>query len=285
MDNSIIIQRLNRSSARLSKSHGKIADFICNHYDKSAYMTASKLASLVGISESTVVRFANAMGYEGYPEMQKALQEIIRHCLTSNQRIEMNSFESNEAVISSVLGTDKKNITNTLKNIDIKVFNDIVSSLSNVDKIYVLGLRSAAPLAWFLSHYLSYIFDDVITVNTLNSNILETISRIKSNDALIGISFPRYSTRTLESMRFVKSRGATVIGITDGPLSPLHEASRLCLDAETDMSSFVDSMAAPMALVNALLVALGNKNQERLSKHFKYLEEIWEQHRVYTEQE
>lgn len=285
MDKHLIIQRLNKKNQKLSKGHKKIADFICDNYDKAPYMTAAKLGSLIGISESTVVRFAAGLGYSGYHEMQKALQEIIRHCLTSTQRIEMVSDLSNKDIVKSVLSNDVKNVNNTLKKLDIETFNKVVKVLSGAKKIYVLGLRSAAPLAWFLGYYLSYMFDDVMIVNATSNNILETISRIRSGDALLGISFPRYSTRTLESMRFVKSRGATVVGITDGPLSPLHEASDLCLDAYTDMSSFVDSMAAPMALVNALLVALGVKNQEKLAKHFRDLEEIWEQHRVYTEQE
>lgn len=286
MENLTLIEKLNRKGGRLSKSHRKLAEFINNHYDKAVFMTAAKIADVVGISESTVVRFATAMGYDGYPQMQKTLQEIVRHRLTSVQRFEMTARQSEEDAISSVLSMDLRNIRSTLDGVNKEVFGQTVDVLSRSRQIYVLGLRSAAPIADFFGYYLHRIFDGVRIVNNINhTTIFETISRIGPEDTLFAISFPRYSNRTLESMNFARSRGAKVIGLTDGPLSPLHDASDLCLDAQTEIASFVDSMAAPMALVNALLTVLGIRNQEALMHHFSELEGLWDKYRVYANKE
>lgn len=285
MQQTTLIDKLNIKGSRLSKSHRKLADFISAHYDKAVFMTAARLAEVVGISESTVVRFATALGYEGYPQMQKTLQEIVRHRLTSAQRFAMTADMTPRDAIDTVLRMDMRNIRTTLEQIDEEVLCKAVDMISDARSIYVLGLRSAAPLAAFFTHYLHYIFDDVRTVKDLSHDIFETISRIDKQDVLIAISFPRYSNRTLESMHFARSRGATVIGLTDGPLSPLHDASDVCLDAQTEIASFVDSMAAPMSLVNALLTALGVKNQEALSKNFSDLEGIWDKYRIYASRE
>lgn len=277
-----VIEKLNRNGNKLSKSHRKIASFISENYDKAVFMTASRLGEVVNISESTVVRFATALGYDGYPQMQKALQEIVRHRLTSTQRFELSAELSQDELLDTALKTDIRNIRTTLDQLDRKVFSGIVDEISRAQTIYVLGLRSAAPLAEFLGYYLHYIFDDVRIVNAMSNNVFETISRIRPTDALFAISFPRYSSRTLESMNFARSRGAKVLALTDGPLSPLHEQADLCMDAQTDMTSFVDSVAAPMSLVNALLMALGMKNRETLSRNFRELEEIWDKYRVYA---
>ena len=276
-----MIQRLNLSGSRLSKSHRRIAEYILQHYDKAVFMTAAKLGEMVNVSESTVVRFAVAMGYEGYPELQQALQELVRHRLTATQRFEMSSDISQEEVLSTVLKADMQNIRSTIDGIDNAAFLRAVQVISGARRIYILGLRSAAPLAQFAGYYLHYIFDDVRVVAAGSTDVFEAISRIEASDVLLGISFPRYSSRTIEAMSFARSRHAQVIGLTDGPMSPLHEVADICLSMRTDMASFVDSMAAPMSVINALIVALGIQNREALNARFKQLEEVWDAYSVY----
>ena len=276
-----MIQRLNLSGSRLSKSHRRIAEYILQHYDKAVFMTAAKLGEMVNVSESTVVRFAVALGYEGYPELQQALQELVRHRLTATQRFEMSSDISQEEVLSTVLKADMQNIRSTIDGIDNAAFLRAVQVISGARRIYILGLRSAAPLAQFAGYYLHYIFDDVRVVAAGSTDVFEAISRIEASDVLLGISFPRYSSRTIEAMSFARSRHAQVIGLTDGPMSPLHEVADICLSMRTDMASFVDSMAAPMSMINALIVALGIQNREALNARFKQLEEVWDAYSVY----
>ena len=276
-----MIQRLNLSGSRLSKSHRRIAEYILQHYDKAVFMTAAKLGEMVSVSEGTVVRFAVALGYEGYPELQQALQELVRHRLTATQRFEMSSDISQEEVLSTVLKADMQNIRSTIDGIDNAAFLRAVQVISGARRIYILGLRSAAPLAQFAGYYLHYIFDDVRVVAAGSTDVFEAISRIEASDVLLGISFPRYSSRTIEAMSFARSRHAQVIGLTDGPMSPLHEVADICLSMRTDMASFVDSMAAPMSVINALIVALGIQNREALNARFKQLEEVWDAYSVY----
>ena len=276
-----MIQRLNLSGSRLSKSHRRIAEYILQHYDKAVFMTAAKLGEMVIVSESTVVRFAVALGYEGYPELQQALQELVRHRLTATQRFEMSSDISQEEVLSTVLKADMQNIRSTIDGIDNAAFLRAVQVISGARRIYILGLRSAAPLAQFAGYYLHYIFDDVRVVAAGSTDVFEAISRIEASDVLLGISFPRYSSHTIEAMSFARSRHAQVIGLTDGPMSPLHEVADICLSMRTDMASFVDSMAAPMSVINALIVALGIQNREALNARFKQLEEVWDAYSVY----
>ena len=276
-----LIRRLNKSGEKLSKGHRRIADYIAEHYDKAVFMTASRLAEAAEVSESTVVRFAMALGYDGYPELQRNLKELVRHRLTATQRFEMSADIPQENVLSTVLKEDMLNIRNTVESIDEKSFEEAIRLIGNAQRVYILGLRSAAPLAEFAGYYLHYIFDDVRVVATASTDVFEAISRIRPQDVLIGISFPRYSSRTIEAMSYARSRGAQVVGLTDGPMSPLHEVSDVCLSARTDMASFVDSMAAPISLINALIVALGLKNKELLASRFKQLEEVWDADSIY----
>ena len=280
-----MIDRLNQSGKRLSKGHRKIAEYIVEHYDKAVFMTASKLGEKVGVSESTVVRFASAMGYEGYPQLQRSLQELVSHRLTANQRFEMATELDPSAALTTVLKSDMQNLRNTLEQVEQQVFDEVVQRLLNANAVYVMGLRSAAPLAQFMGYYLNYIFDNVHLVSSGATDVFEEIIKLRENDVLIGISFPRYSTRTLEAMRFAKRCGAQVVAITDGPMSPLAEIADLSLTARTDMASFVDSLAAPLSLINALLVTLGLHRKQALSQHFKQLESIWETYEVYLEEE
>ncbi len=280
-----LISQLNRSGKRLSKGHRRIAQYIGEHYDKAAYMTAGKLAEAVGISDSTVVRFAAALGYEGYPQLQRAMQELVSHRLTAGQRVEMAADMPPEETLPTVLRSDIHNLRATLDELDPALFERAVNRILGAKAIYVIGLRSAAPLAQFMGFYLNYIFEDVHVTSAGVADVYEEIARMKDGDVLIGISFPRYSSRTLEAMRFAKRCGAQVIAITDGPMSPLCAVADDSLTARTEMASFVDSLTAPMAVINAILVALGMKRREALAEHFRQLEAIWDAYAVYLEGE
>jgi DNA-binding MurR/RpiR family transcriptional regulator len=276
-----LISRLNQSGKKLSKSHRRIAECIVNRYDKVAFMTASRLGEYVGVSESTVVRFASALGYEGYPQLQKALQEIIRHRLTASQRFEMTSDMDHTQVITKVFKADMQNIRNTMDEMNLKLFEEVIDEILRARQIYVLGQRASAPLAQFMAHYLGYIFSNVKLVTSGISDIFEQLSRIGEDDLLIGISFPRYTRHTINGMRFARSRGASLVAITDGPLSPMHAETRLCLTAKSDMTSFVDSLAAPLSLINALIVALSQHKRAEAGRYFQDLETIWSDYDVY----
>lgn len=276
-----LIQRLNHSGKKLSKSHRRIAECIVTHYDKAAFMTASRLGEYVGVSESTVVRFAAALGYEGYPQLQKALQELIRHRLTASQRFEMTTDMDHTQVLSKVMKADIQNIRSTLDELDLNTFEEVVERFLESKQIYILGLRSSAPIAQFFGHYLGFIFPNVQVVTSGISDVFEQLSRIGEDDLLVGISFPRYTSRTIEAMELARKKGASLVAITDGPLSPLHAAADLCLMAKSDMASFVDSMAAPLSLINALIVALGQRRRQQVAEYFEQVEQIWSDYNVY----
>ncbi|MDY5219307.1 MAG: MurR/RpiR family transcriptional regulator [Aristaeellaceae bacterium] len=282
MDNAQeLIQRLNHSGKKLSKSHRRIAECIVTHYDKVVFMTASKLGEYVGVSESTVVRFAAALGYSGYPQLQKALQELLRHRLTASQRFELTNDMDHVQVLNKVLKADIQNIRSTLDELDIGSFERAIDAIIQARQIYVMGLRSSAPIAEFFVHYLKFIFPNVRVVTSGVSDVFEQLSRIGEGDLLIGISFPRYASRSIEAMDFARKQGASLIAITDGPLSPLHSTADICLMAKSDMSSFVDSFAAPLSLINALLVALGQRRRTEVSEYFNKMERIWAEYDVY----
>ena len=283
--NQDMMARLNQSGRRLSKGHRRIADYIMAHYDKAVFMTAARLGESVGVSESTVVRFATALGYEGYPQLQRSLQELVSHRLTANQRFEMSSDLDPGSALSTVLKSDIQNLHNTLEELDPGLFEEAVNRLLAARSIYVVGQRSAAPLAQFLANYLHYMFDHVRLINGGAADGLEEIIQLRAEDVLIGISFPRYSARTLEVMRFARHCGAQVIALTDGPMSPLCETADIILTARTDMPSFVDSLAAPLSVINALLVSLGLRRKEALSEHLQQLENLWDTYRVYLEED
>ncbi|MGI6237893.1 MAG: MurR/RpiR family transcriptional regulator [Candidatus Excrementavichristensenella sp.] len=276
-----LAQRLNRDDLRLSKSHKRIVECIISHYDKVAFMTASKLGKYVGVSESTVVRLAGVLGYKGYPQLQKAIQEMIRHRLTASQRFEMTSDMDHTQVLTRVLKADMANIRSTMDELDLGAFERAIDMVLQARRIYVLGLRASAPLAMFLAHYLNFTSTRVTAVTSGVSDIFEQMFRIGPGDLLIGISFPRYTRRTVEAMHFARGRNASLIAITDGPLSPLHACADLCLSARSDMASFVDSMAAPMSLINALIVAVGQRRRSEVGSFFQEMEEVWNQYDVY----
>lgn len=266
-----------------SKGQRYIANYILEHYDKAAFMTASKLGEIAGVSESTVVRFASELGYDGYPQLQKALQEMIRNKLTSVQRIEVtNNRLGGGDVLEKVFNADIEKIKKTLSEISREDFEGAVDSIVEAKKIYILGVRSASSLAGFLGFYFNLIFDNVKLVHTTSvSEMFEQILRVQPGDVVIGISFPRYSSRTVKAMKFASDRGATVISITDSKLSPLYQFSKFNLLAISDMASFVDSLVAPLSLINALIVAVGMKRQNDVYNTFAELERIWDEYEVY----
>ena len=278
-----MIKRIHENLSEMSKGQKLIANYIINHYEKAAFMTAAKLGEVVGVSESTVVRFAIELGYDGYPKLQKMLQELIKSKLTSVQRIEVSSNRINEDnILKSVLQSDMEKIKLTLEEIDQLSFNKIVECILNARKIYILGVRSSAPLASFLGFYFNLIFDNVRLVHTTSvSEMFEQILRAAEDDVVIGISFPRYSKRTTKAMQFVKSQGSTVIAITDSHESPISAYADHSIIARSDMASFVDSLVAPLSVINALIVAIGIRKKESIYQTFEKLETIWDEYQVY----
>lgn len=278
-----MIKNISERVSDMSKGQKLIANYIINHYEKAAFLTAAKLGEAVGVSESTVVRFAIEMGYEGYPKLQKVLQELIKSKLTSVQRIEVSSNRINEDnILKSVLQADMEKIKLTMEDLDQTSFNETVECILNANKIYILGVRSSAPLASFLGFYFNLIFDNVRLVHTTSvSEMFEQILRASEGDVVIGISFPRYSQRTTKAMKFVKSQGAKVIAITDSMDSPLAGCADHCLTARSDMASFVDSLVAPLSIINALIVAIGMRKKESVYNTFERLESIWDEYQVY----
>ncbi|APC42693.1 MurR/RpiR family transcriptional regulator [Clostridium estertheticum] len=269
--------------SRLSKGQKLIAEYILKHYDKAAFMTAAKLGTSVGVSESTVVRFANELGFSGYPKLQKALQELIKNKLTTVQRIELsNDFITQENALKGVLKADMENIRATLEKINHKTFEDIVNSLFEARKIYIIGLRSSAALAEFLAFHLNLILDNVKVVAYGVSDIFEQMLYVNEQDIVIGIGFPRYTTRTIEALAFAKSKNANVVAITDSLLSPLATRADYTLIAQSNMASFVDSLVAPLSVINALIIAVGLREKEKISRTFSTLEDIWEEYQVYS---
>ena len=278
-----VLHTIKENMTRFSKGQKRIADYILSDYDKAAFMTASKLGGLVGVSESTVVRFAALLGYDGYPAMQKALQEMVRSKLTSIQRIQASNdrlFGSD--VVTSVLQTDMEKIRIAIEELDRSVFNAVVDKLVAARHIYILGVRSSSFLAGYLHFYLHLIFENV-TLVTSNSagDILESILRIGPGDVLVGISFPRYSKSTVKGVQFAHDRGADVVAITDSDISPLYPLASAVLMARSDMISFVDSLVAPFSLLNALIVAAGHRKDTDISHIFNRLESIWDEYGVF----
>ena len=269
-----------------SKGQRLIAKYIMEFYDKAAFMTANRLGKTVGVSESTVVRFAVELGYEGYPQMQKAMQEMVLNRLTSVQRIEVaNDRIGDQDVVSLVLQSDIDKLRQTGETVDRKAFQNAVDAILKAKQVYILGVRSAAPLANFLGYYLNYMFQNVHIITTSGiSEMFERIVGVTREDAVIAISFPRYSTSTLSGAQYCRSTGATVIGLTDTELSPLGQNADHVLVAKSDMVSLVDSLVAPLSVINALVVAIAAQREQELSNRFNTLERIWDEFNVYEKQ-
>ena len=282
-----LLNRINSKYSSMSKGQKLLAAYITDNYDKAVFLTAAKMGETVGVSESTVVRFAMNLGYKGYPEFQKALEELVRNKLNSVQRMEVTYGRiSQSKILESVLQSDADKLKTTLEKIDHNAFELAVDTILSAKNIYVVGIRSCAPLASFLSFYLNLLFDNVRLLHTNSSSeIFEQMVRIDENDVIIGISFPRYSMRTLKALEFANNRNAKVITITDSVHSPMNLYSSCNLIADSDMASIVDSLVAPLSVINALIVALCMKKQKDVAKTLTMLEEIWDEYQVYENDE
>lgn len=282
-----LLNRVNKRYSSLSKGQKMIAAYIIDNYDKAVFLTASRLGAVVGVSESTVVRFATQLGYKGYPEFQRALEEMVRNKLNSIQRMEVTYGRiSQSEILATVLHSDEDKIKHTIENIDHSAFESAVDTILKSKRIYVIGIRSCASLAQFLSFYLNLIFENVILLQTNSSSeLFEQMIRINSEDVIIGISFPRYSMRTLKTLEFAHNRKAKVITLTDSIHSPMNLYSSCQLIAQSDMASIVDSLVAPLSVLNALIVALCMKKQGEVVTTLESLEKIWDEYQVYDNDE
>ena len=278
-----IMTILQEKAPEFSKGQRRIAKYITEAYDKAAFMTANRLGKTVGVSESTVVRFAVDLGFDGYPSMQKAMQEMVLNRLTSVQRIEVaNDRLGDQDVISMVLHSDMEKLRQTDETLDREEFSAAVNAILKAKRVYILGVRSVAPLANFLGYYLNYMFNNVHVISGSSAGeMFERIVGVNSEDVVIAFSFPRYSTTTAKGAQYCRSAGATVIGFTDSKLSPLGQCCDYVLLSKSDMVSLVDSLVAPLSIVNALIVAIAAKREEELSRTFANLERIWDEYEVY----
>ena len=285
--NTDLMSRIRAAQKDLSRSQKVIAAYIMEHYDKAAFMTANRLGSVTGVSESTVVRFAVRLGYDGYPTLQSALQDMIRNRLTAVQRLEVTSSKlSDQNILQAVMNDDMEKIASTLASVDQEAFDAAVRDTIGASRIYILGMRSSAGLAGFLGFYFRLLFDDVRIISSGGANELyEQLFHVGEHDVVYGISFPRYSSSTVRALQFVKSRGARVVAVTDSALSPIARYADYALYARSDMASFVDSLVAPLSLFNALIIAIGMRRKEEVAKTFSELENIWDEYGVYEKNE
>lgn len=278
-----VLATIEERMVNFSKGQKRIGRFIIDHYDKAAFMTAKKLGDKVGVSESTVVRFATEIGFDGYPHLQRELNEVVKRNLTAAERMEVaNEILGYDDIVHKVLTADIDKIKRTQEDIDVKEFDKAVQAILKAKRIYIIGLRSANTLASFLAYYLKLIYHDIVLVNAASPNqVFEEILSIEEGDLAIAITFPRYSKTTVQATKYAKENGAQVLAITDNEDAPVCSNANIKLFAKSDMVSFVDSLVAPMSLLNALIVAVGTLEQEELSKKFKKLEDIWDEYQVY----
>ena len=282
-----LLSRMNTQYHKFSKGQKKLVSYITDNYDKAAFFTAAKLGETVGVSESTVVRFAIHLGYKGYPEFQKALEELVRNNLNSIQRMEVTYGRVPQSeILDTVLRADIEKIKLTMENIDHNAFELAVETILEAKSIYIVGIRSCAPLASFLGFYFNLLFDNVHLMHTNSSSeLFEQMIHISKDDVIIGISFPRYSMRTLKALEFANNRNAKVITLTDSIHSPMNLYSSCNLIARSDMASIVDSLVAPLSVINALVVALCMRKQKEVTATLEDLEKIWDEYQVYNNDE
>lgn len=266
-----------------SKGQKSIAQYILEHYEKAAFMTAAQLGNLAAVSESTVVRFADELGYAGYPALRRALRELVHTNLTSFQRVEVaDTIIGDKDVLEQVLVSDAEKIRKTLDSIDRTAFNAAVDNIIRAKRIYIIGVRSSATLAGFLHYNLQMVFDNLTLVQTTSGNeMLEQIMRVGEGDVVVAISFPRYSKRIIKAVEFAKSNGANVVALTDRVTSPIAKEADQLLTANSDMASFVDSLVAPLSIINAIVAAVTRKKRDEITERLKKLEEIWDEYDVY----
>lgn len=279
-----ISERIKSLYPTFSKGQKKIANAILNDYDKTAYLTAAKLGKLVGVSESTVVRFADELGFEGYSQFQLAIQELVRIKLTPNQRIEVTKQRIGRGdVIDSVMDSDINKIKYTLERLDRKVFSESVDAILDAETIYVTGARSTEPIARLLSYNLSLIFDNVkFVVPTSSAEVFEQMYSVSEKDTVIAFSFPRYSSKMVNSVRYARQKNAKVVVFTDSVVSPLAEYANCLLTAQSDMASFMDSLVAPLSIINAIIIEITNRREKEITERFDALEKLWDEYEVYA---
>lgn len=281
-----ILAALQAKMSTFSKGHKRIATFLLEHYDKAVYLTAAKLGEVVGVSESTVVRFAIEMGYDGYPKLHGALEELVKNRLTASQRVEVSydrMANTDKHLVKSVLEDDAERINTTLNSINTANFDRAVEAILKAKRIFIVGGRSSAALSYFLSFYLNLMLDNVVDASTGSvTDTFEHIFRINSDDLLIGISFPRYSNKTIQAVNYAIDNGASTIAITDSFVSPLAKNTTATLVAKSDMVSFVDSLVAPLSLINALLVAVSMNRKDNIVEGLDKLERLWGEYQVYS---
>jgi DNA-binding MurR/RpiR family transcriptional regulator len=279
-----ISKRITNTYSTFSKGQKKIANAILNDYDKAAYMTAAKLGKHVGVSESTVVRFASELGYEGYSEFQRAVQELVRTKLTPNQRIEVTKQRIGKGdVLENVMGSDIAKIKYTLENLNKATFYESVDAILKAKNIYIIGVRSAEPIAKLLYYNLSMIFDNVKFIQPTSSvEVFEQMYSIDTDDVLIAFSFPRYSSKVVSAVKFAHNQNTKVVVFTDSAISPLAEFATYLITAQSDMASFMDSLVAPVSIINAMIIEITNKREKEITTRFDRLEKMWDEYEVYT---
>lgn len=286
LDNKNLVDKIYAKQSVMSKGQKRVADFLIDHYDKAVYLTASRLAKTIGVSESTVVRFAYELGFEGYPQLRVALEELVKTKLTATQRVEVSLnrvFNNEKSVLKAVLQNDAERIAATIEGINQNIFDVVVNAIVNAKKIYIVGERSVSPLASFLSFYLNLMVENVINTNSNSaSEVFEQIFRISEDDLCICISFPRYSQKTVKAMEYAKEKNAVTVAITDSINSPIASIAAHNLIARSDMISFIDSLVAPMSVINAILVAVSLKKQGDLVHTLDKLENMWNEYQVYS---
>ena len=281
-DSKYLISHIQSQYTRFSKGQKLIAQYILKNYDKVAFMTACKLGETVGVSESTVVRFANALGYSGYPKLQDALQEVIKNKLTTVQRVDMiKEFNDDSAILKKIVKSDIDNIKDTLDEIDEKAFEEAANRILKAKRIYIVGMRSSFTIAQYLGFYLGIILDSVHVIRTDMGDAFEQVVKINEDDVLIAISFPRYSKKSYQIVSYAKEKGAHIVSLTDSPFAPVASFTDNLLLVKSNMVSFVDSLVPALSIANALIVSVGMKEKEDIKQHFDDLEAIWEKYSVY----
>ena len=281
-DSKYLISHIQSQYTRFSKGQKLIAQYILKNYDKVAFMTACKLGETVGVSESTVVRFAHALGYSGYPKLQDALQELIKNKLTTVQRVDMvTEFNDDSAILNKILKSDMDNIKETLEEIDEKAFKEAANKILKAKRIYIVGMRSSFTIAQYLGFYLGIILDSVHVIRTDMGDAFEQVVKINEDDVLIAVSFPRYSKKSYQIVSYAKEKGAHIVSLTDSLFAPVASLTDNLLLVKSNMASFVDSLVPALSIANALIVSVGMKEKEDIKQHFDDLETIWEKYSVY----
>lgn len=276
-----LIRELQRKNASLSKGQKRIASFILEQHEKAAFMTAAELGAACGVSESTVVRFAYALDMDGYPALQKNMEEIVLSKLTSVERVQIAEEIPSDDVFKTVLSNDINSLSQTLAMADPRTFSLAADKIVSARRVGILGLRSATPLAQFFAYYLTYIRANILDFSIDRDNLKEDMLRLEREDVLVCISFPRYSARTVEAARLAKDRGAFLISLTDKLDSPIGNISDISILAKSDMASFADSLTAPLSVINALITAVGQRSRPELKHHLQELENMWDSDNVY----